>query len=445
MARKVFLSFLGTNDYVPCNYAFGNETISDVRFVQEACVRHFCKDWSAKDVIFICVTDEAFQKNWEDNGHTKRDGSIIPADGLESRLRQIENLSPEFRPVSIPSGKSEEEIWDIFEKVFGLFQNGDELYLDITHAFRSIPMLAMAVLSYAKVMRNITVHSFSYGAMEALGDIHTVREMPVEQRNVPVFDLTPLASLQDWVSAVDQFTTTGDGRKISALSEKKVRAIKKATPVEDQDPGINTLGALGKTLESFSAAIQTCRSRDIPNLASRLKELLGEVREQDFIKPLKPLLRDQLGPILSPFTGEEINDGLAAARWCLNHDLYQQSFTILQETLITCIVRESTGLTGSEKKERALVGSVLASIDNPNWNSGKTDAMMTEFLLPMKSWLEKQDDLRKCMRNISDLRNDLNHAGQNKNPRPPRTFRKALQENLDKAEAILAENASKKS
>lgn len=34
------------------------------------------------------------------------------------------------------------------------FGEGDEIIFDITHSFRSIPMLAITIMNYAKVLKN---------------------------------------------------------------------------------------------------------------------------------------------------------------------------------------------------------------------------------------------------------------------------------------------------
>ena len=46
MAR-VYLTFLGTNDYLPCTYCFQEKEIQGIRFVQEATVSMNCRDWSS--------------------------------------------------------------------------------------------------------------------------------------------------------------------------------------------------------------------------------------------------------------------------------------------------------------------------------------------------------------------------------------------------------------
>lgn len=52
MAR-VYLSFLGTNDYLACTYYTGDREVENVRFVQEATLGLYCRKWTPDDRIII--------------------------------------------------------------------------------------------------------------------------------------------------------------------------------------------------------------------------------------------------------------------------------------------------------------------------------------------------------------------------------------------------------
>lgn len=78
MHRKVFISFLGTNNYVQCRYDINGVVSVPVRFVQEALIEHICKDWTEEDRIFIfCTSKEksgengSNEINWLDNGQSR--------------------------------------------------------------------------------------------------------------------------------------------------------------------------------------------------------------------------------------------------------------------------------------------------------------------------------------------------------------------------------------
>jgi CRISPR-associated Csx2 family protein len=68
--------------------------------------------------------------------------------------------------VDIPDGKSEEELWEIFEAISKAVQEGDEIVFDITHGFRSLPMIAMLTIAYLKQVKGVKVQHVVYGVYE---------------------------------------------------------------------------------------------------------------------------------------------------------------------------------------------------------------------------------------------------------------------------------------
>ena len=69
--RKVFISFLGTGNYVESLYSITGKITNPVRFVQEALIKNLCDTWTADDRILIFCTEKAKQLNWNDNGHDR--------------------------------------------------------------------------------------------------------------------------------------------------------------------------------------------------------------------------------------------------------------------------------------------------------------------------------------------------------------------------------------
>lgn len=65
MARKVFISFLGSNNYLETYYSFeGKKSEHPVRFIQEDLVKRLCNEWTKDDRILIFCTDDSKTKNW---------------------------------------------------------------------------------------------------------------------------------------------------------------------------------------------------------------------------------------------------------------------------------------------------------------------------------------------------------------------------------------------
>jgi len=94
MSRSVFLSFLGTNSYVPCNYypeGEKNRMVKDVQYIQEATIPLFCEHFGENDVCYFFLTEKAKSANWENDGwwnnNTKKHD--LQNEGLKSRLAKM--------------------------------------------------------------------------------------------------------------------------------------------------------------------------------------------------------------------------------------------------------------------------------------------------------------------------------------------------------------------
>lgn len=429
---RVYLAFLGTNDYLPCTYFKDDSELRDVRFVQEATLLFFCQEWTRDDRILIFTTDEAARKNWQDEGHKDRETKKpLKRKGLKKCIEDL-NLSTPYESVPIPEGKSEQEIWDIFGKVFGQLNQCDEVVFDITHAFRSIPMLAIVVLNYAKVMKDITLQGISCGAFEVLGSIHQTREMPLDKRRVPILDLTAFDVLMDWSFAVDRFLGAGDAVPACSLASRAMTPILRETEGQHRDASF--IRTVAKKLQEFSITLSTCRGLKISGVVSALKEQMSKTERIQVLPPFHPLF-ERIKAQMDLFKGDIILDGIQAARWCLQHNLIQQGYTILQEILVTHFVIKVG--ENPEKQENRDIASQAVTIhlkDLPeiDWRhqSAKNPVITRKFL----RLYQTQDNLVEVFNQLSNCRNDLNHAGHRSNAMGADRFREKLSELLDKAE-----------
>ena len=197
--KKTLLAFLGTTDYLPCNYAFEDKLVyKEIRFVQEAIASMLMIEKDVELDVKLFVTKDALEKNYFDNENKDNQGNILQKEGLKRRLEQL-NGKIKISKYDIPEGISEEQIWKIFQIIFQNLPEESEIYFDITHAFRSLPMLAIIVLAYGKVLKKIKVKGLYYGAFEILGTVYEARKKSMDQKNVPILDLTSFLTLFDWL------------------------------------------------------------------------------------------------------------------------------------------------------------------------------------------------------------------------------------------------------
>ena len=220
MARKVFISVLGTGFYDACKYVKDGFVSSETRFIQQATLEYLkvCNNWTTKnsdgevvDRIFILLTDGARDKNWsKDITRTnQKTGLDEPYLGLEQVLKDM-NLPCPVETLRIPDGKNEEEMWTIFNTVYEALKPNDELYFDLTHSYRYLPMLVLVLGNYAKFLKGVKVKHISYGNYEA-------RNTAINE--APLMDILPLTMLQDWTFAAADLIQNGNIAKLQELKE----------------------------------------------------------------------------------------------------------------------------------------------------------------------------------------------------------------------------------
>jgi len=388
---KVFISFLGTGNYSECEYVAGEQRVT-TRFVQEALVKMYCGDFQAADRLCILLTGKAREVNWEppEGRH-----------GLQGMLESL-HLAAEIQAVDIPEGKSEEEIWAIFNTLFEVLRTRDEVLFDITHGFRSLPMLGFATLNYAQYLKEITVRGIYYGAYEAKDD----------QNRAPIFDLTEFYTLLRWASAADTFTHYGMSGKLNALVQETARF---------HHGTAGTAKAITQVMESLS----TLRGADIVqgdifhSCVTKIETLEKQGNYQSAFRPIFAKVKEKL----EPFGQNKVENFLIAVERYLEYHMMPQALTMMQEGLVTFLMqgrgidyqnkkcRESLSrfLTGINRRKRETAGERRGTEDPPK-------ALLQEWGLSEEDpFLVKAADLYG---RIGDQRNDVNHGGFNHNATP---------------------------
>ncbi len=301
MARKVFMSVLGSTNYQECQYVdhHSNFKSSNTRFVQVAMFERLVCHWSSSDIAFILLTTGSKgseKKNWLDNGHLKfGTNEIIPSNGLKSLLTELET-SCKIEPVPIKNGDNESEIWENFRTIFNCLQHGDEVYFDITHGFRSLPMLVLVLNNYSKLLKNIKVASITYGNYEA-------RNI---QNEAPIINLTSLSELQDRANAAKMFITAGRTNEIvNLIGSEKVPALNDFISEINECRGIQIFS--GETAEKVKLEFKRL---GIENHI--FKDLLKKVEQK-----------------ATNYRPNDILNGFRAVEFCIQHQQIQQGITFI--------------------------------------------------------------------------------------------------------------------
>lgn len=372
MTNGVLLSFLGTTDYQEVMYNIDGTTYK-TRFFSHALTQHY-RDYQLK----VLMTNEAQAKH----------GAAL-----------AELCS--FDEVLVSSGKTETELWEMFSRIAEAIPDHATLVIDVTHGFRSQPMLALAVVLYLRVVKRIELRRILYGAFEAKD----------AQGVAPVFDLTPFVDLIDWAVAAQQFSRYGNAAPLRDLLHK----IHKGTHVQQLPYRPQALQSVGEKLAELSSALAINRPAEALQVAKELaRRAEGLQRDVASIPSAAPLglLLDRIQARLEPlaraqgnlFTSEGFRAQAAILRFYLDTELYAQAITLSREALISkrCIDQGKRALEARSKVERDL-NELSRSMRH-----GKPPPQELHELV--KLWGE-----------LGDLRNDINHAGMRPQPQPTQT------------------------
>lgn len=429
MARKIFISFLGFSNYRECIYYKDNFCSPNVRFIQEATLDYLqaLETWTANDVAYILLTEGAKAKNWIDNGHKNpKTNETIKQIGLETSLRQ-KNYPFQIKTLEqLPNGKNEEELFILFRRIYDVIEPGDALYFDITHGFRSLPMLALVLINYAKFLKGVEVRSITYGNYEAREELQCPDGKICTK--APIIDLLPLSGIQDWTFAAADYLKNGNADKFTELSRAYKTLLFKGLKNGSKEEAID-IDSLTNALKAVTDDFQTCRGYNIlsSNNISTLKRKLS-LFDRTVIEPLNPVVR-KLENAFSAFEKTEqektnCKNGMEAAKWCMDNHLFQQAATILQECVVTffCI---KYNLNISSDVERKLVNGAFAKCEKLNSSKTKEEeknAILKDIescTITQKLINDKQISDRSIYEAFSMLtteRNDINHSGMRPQP-----------------------------
>lgn len=430
MARKVFISVLGAGYYGECKYCRGEKDVntgryefesSNTRFIQQATLEYLkVKDeWCENDAAYILVTKKARNVNWD-----KDIDCFVTHDGMERRPykgleKVIEEMGLPFktRAIDIKDGVNEIEIWDIFDKIVseegGIIQDEDELYFDLTHGFRYLPMLVLVLGNYTKFLKRTEKCSITYGNFEMKG----------KDGCAPIIDLLPLASLQDWTFAVADYLENGYTEQLDKLSKKSLIPILSNQSVSDEDTKKNAkqVKDLIGSVKNVAQERQTCRGISVikSEKASQLKKNI-EQNEHNVIKAFTPLIK-KIGESLKEVDDKEnVLNAIAAAEWCFDRHQYQSATTFLEEGVVSFFCKRHHVNYEDENLRGLVTGAFTLKKNNGSFHDWQiSENQVFPFLhILYDPMLKDKDFVNKFYDFFHDVRNDYNHCGFRSKQKP---------------------------
>lgn len=401
------LTFVGVNPYEETCYCWECHTHRSA-FLAEALAH-----WLQPERILVLLTSKASQhQNWQ-------------------TLR--ERLSPyPLVEVPIADGNNEEEVWEIFHQVVSAVDEGDRLVLDVTHAFRSLPMLLLVVSAFLRVTKNVQIEHIFYG------------QYVKGQEPTPVLDLLPLLQLLDWASATQRFRETGDARWIGETLRQTHRRLWKDRAATPQN-----LFTAGVGLQQLSLALQLARPRETTQTAHHLLTSLRNAAEEiaTWARPFSLLLEEvqaqasQMAYEHSDTLDEvHLRKQLNFIRRLCDYGMVMQSALMAREWVVNWALWYKNG---------------GVSLQREQWlDNAQRDRMESELhtAFPPSSSPPKPPDwldnasltqlLRVLWPGLCTLRNDLAHCGMRPDRLSADDAIRQTREYLQQLEELLAHSAN---
>ncbi|BCW98128.1 MAG: hypothetical protein KatS3mg024_0955 [Armatimonadota bacterium] len=375
------LTTLGTGKYVDVTYQYGQQQFTT------SLVPVALAEWFKPTKTIVLLTEQA--KN---------------SDYWQLLSKKVQNC----QEAKIPEGRSEEEYWKIFDIVTSALSGSKEVILDITHGFRSLPVIVLLAAVFLQESQGVKMRHIFYGAYEA-------RDKD-KGEPAPIFDLSPMLDLVQWAVATNRFLETGDARKLGHLLEEIQRRFYTSVEVSAGKEPPKQLQSAGQALSKLSQAIDLVRPADIREYSQKLMEELvtAKTEIQLFARPFE-LVREH---VQAEFGGLKQGD-LASQRdlikWYLDHGRILQAMIFAREWVISWTAE---AINRGDLKDRESIEHALNQVIHRSEGRDPTKAKdIDPDIVKSVNDLEAREQLKDIWSELGGLRNDLAHCGFRKDRR----------------------------
>ena len=421
---KTLLTTLGTTKYTETVYFFGEQRADKTCYVAKALCQLF-----EIDRVVLLLTEEARATHWN-----------CLQDCLPSHVEKIAR--------AIPEGKTEAETWEIFDVLVDSIEPNTQLLFDITHAFRSIPVLMLLGAALLRKAKNVEIQGLYYGLYRH------------GQAETPIIDLTPAIRLLDWLTASDKFISTGSAVELGQLLDRVQRDFYRQQKPGKGDPRPTRLQGFGQAIRDISRSLELVRpvslQEDLRKLQRHSTEELAKEAGQ-FAKPLGLLLQsiqDSYSQLALP--AEKAADPQAQVqkhfqllRWYVEKRLTTQAILLAREWVVSALCLCEGIQNYLEREARQGIEHQLGSLipreeqllgDLPATGSLIQHQEQLQSLPPIAAHVPDVQQLAKLWSRLSEYRNDVAHVQMK-----PKSLRSevlesfVLQDLLPKLEALFPE------
>ena len=445
MGRKILISFLGTGpknnigkekearEYRPANYRFDEETEISTSFIADALVQKY----KVENTILLGTTHSMWERVYEVFCNNKNkeidlayffelsdycDKANSKSNLMIPRPEIIEHLlGDDSHVVLLKYGINDEEIKENISIVLQLekyLKDKDELIVDITHSFRSLPLYIMNLLLYLKNVssKNIKISKICYGMLDATDEFGYT----------PVVSLDGIMDVQDWITGAYNFIEYGNTYKISELLKNdRSGDYSNIAETAKKFADVKNLNYIREFRSGISSLITLCNRDNLPELG---KEVIAPIMEK-FTNRFPKTLKQSVFQY-------------RMAEWHYNHHNYGYALTLLIESIVTycCEIyfapiiqnKDELEKTINNKNTRDLIKDTLNEMEFDDKEYQDSINKVSEILRIHVDTFDEYSDYSVFMTNWNTANKDRNNIVHNTmRDRPYNNIIKDLKTNIN--------------
>ena len=264
---KILITALGRGNankkqYEPTKYYVDeNDDLKETELIASA----IDEKWKMDKIIFIGTTGSMWSNVYnfycEDQG-IEKDNNYYKE--LEAEVETDENifiekfnatfnkknnpkLNKEIKGIVIKYGVNDKENLENFYSILEIekeIENGDEIFIDITHSFRSMSFWLFLVITYLKDVsdKNIDIKNITYGMFEA------------KNKKAPIISLNLFVDILKWFKGASELKNYGNSYSILDELEKNSmdKEIKNELENFSDTMNINYIDSIEESLKNFN-------------------------------------------------------------------------------------------------------------------------------------------------------------------------------------------------
>ena len=271
----------------------------------EGAVRYLIEEGETPDCILALCSEKVRKEAKEmPDGSTRTTLEYF----RDSFLPKVHIPAERLVVIEVPDSMDEETQFQAISQLLEKINEGDTLSIDLSGGMRDTAMLLVTAARCMRDLRGVQTRRVIYAELRG--------KEPVAH------DRTQLYGLFDFVTAMDQFFSTGTAQKLEHYLRSE----------GEKDPVLHTLLT---RINQFSEDLALCRVRKLTDDLNQIDQALKETPKKSqnltdlFFQMLKDRFSTEFAELLS--SGEKALPALVS--WCADHGMYQQALTLLCEQM----------------------------------------------------------------------------------------------------------------